>query len=83
MQYKVQLPTIDNDVLEDDIDILFQQLEPVEPPPLFVSHILQQVSAYTTSNVTEIGSTAFVPVNPLLWAELDNWLRQQRKQSLC
>ncbi len=74
MQYNVQLSTIDNDVLEDDIDILFQQLEPVAPPPSFVPHILQLVSAYTTNNIT--GS-------PVLWDELDNWLSQQRKRSLC
>lgn len=83
MQYKVQLPTNDNAALEDDIDILFQQLELVEPPPSFVSHILQQVSAYTTSNATEVGSTPFMPVTSLMWDELDNWLGQQRKRSLC
>lgn len=83
MQYNVQVPTNDNEVLEDDIDILFQQLESVEPPPLFVSHILQQVAAYTTSNVTEAGSTSFAPVNPLMWDEVDSWLEQQKKRSLC
>ena len=83
MQYKGQLPTIENDVLEDDIDILFQQLELVEPPPSFVPNILQQVSAYAAANTTGTQSLLGNSAMPLLLDELEHWLGQQRKRSLC
>ena len=40
MQYETQMTILHEDMLEDDIDILFHQLQPIEPPPSFVSHIL-------------------------------------------
>ena len=83
MQYRGQFPTFENDVLEDDIDILFQQLEPVEPPPSFVSHILQHVSAYAAANTTGTQTLLSNSAMPLLLDELDHWLGQQRKRSLC
>lgn len=75
MRYETQITSSHEDMLEDDIDILFQQLQPIEPPPSFVSHILSQTAAYP------LYQSFFV--QPLLWQELDTWVGQQKKRSLC
>ncbi len=75
MQYETQITSLYEDMLEDDIDILFQQLQPIEPPPSFVSHILSQTVAQP------MYQSFFV--QPLMCHELDNWVGQQKKRSLC
>ena len=75
MQYEPHMTILHEDMLEDDIDILFQQLQPIEPPPSFVSHILSQTAAHP------LYQSFFV--QPLRWQELDTWVGQQKKRGLC
>lgn len=75
MQYETQMTSLHEDMLEDDIDILFHQLQPIEPPPSFVSHILSQTATYP------MYQSFFSP--PLMCHELENWVGQQKKRGLC
>lgn len=75
MRYETHMTILHEDMLEDDIDILFHQLQPIEPPPSFVSHILSQTAAHPTYQ-------SFF-IQPLMWHELDTWVGQQKKRSLC
>lgn len=75
MQYETQFTILHEDMLEDDIDILFHQLQPIEPPPSFVSHILSQTAT------RPMYQSVFV--QPLMWHELDTWVGQQKKRRLC
>jgi hypothetical protein len=76
MQYEIQFTILHEDMLEDDIDILFQQLQPIEPPPSFVSHILSQTAA------THPMYQSFFAL-PLMCHELDHWVGQQKKRNFC
>jgi len=78
MPYETHMTILHEDMLEDDIDILFHQLQPIEPPPSFVSHILNQAAAHPTYPTYQ----SFF-VQPLLCHELNNWVGQQKKRSLC
>jgi hypothetical protein len=75
MQYETQMAIIHEDMLEDDIDLLFHQLQPIEPPPSFISHILGQTVAHPTYQ------SFFAP--PLMCHELDHWVGQQKKRNFC
>ena len=75
MQYETQMTSLHEEMLEDDIDILFHQLQPIEPPPSFVSHILSQTATYPTYQ------SFFAP--PLMCHELEHWVGQQKKRGLC
>jgi hypothetical protein len=78
MQYETQMTILHEDMLEDDIDILFHQLQPIEPPPSFVLHILSQVATHPTHPTSQ----SFFAL-PLMSHELDTWVGQQKKRSLC
>lgn len=75
MQYETQMAIIHEDMLEDDVDLLFHLLQPIEPPPSFVSHILSQTATHPT----------YQPffASPLMCHELDHWVGQQKKRNLC
>ncbi len=75
MQYETHMASMHEDMFEDDIDLLFHQLQPIEPPPFFVSHILSQTGAHSTYQ------SFFAP--PLMSHELDIWVGQQKKLNLC
>ncbi len=79
MQYSQRIPYIDQvldqDVTYDDIDMLFGQLQPVEPPPSLIAHILNQVSSKTTC--TPLFS------QPMVWDTLDRWTEQSKRRKLC
>ena len=84
MQYETQITSLHEDMLEDDIDILFHQLQPIEPPPSFVSHILSQTAThpmYPTYSTYPTYQSFFAL--PLMSHELDTWVGQQKKRSLC
>ena len=77
MQYQKHISFFDDDVPQDDIDRLFSHLQPIEPPPSFISRILSQIPANTHASSTTHFS------QPLLWNRLDNWVAWEERQKLC
>jgi hypothetical protein len=78
MQYRTELPILDDDLPEDDIDRLFSQLELIEPPPSVIANVLEQVAAYVP-----ISHPPFFPQSAVMLHELGHWAVQQKKRSLC
>jgi hypothetical protein len=78
MQYKTQLPILDDGLPEDDIDRLFSQIELVEPPPSLIGYVLDSVAAYAF-----VPRPQLFPQPAVMLHELDNWTVQQEKRSLC
>lgn len=78
MQYKTQLPILDDDLSEDDIDRLFSQIELVEPPPSLIAYVLDSVAAYASTSRSQL-----FPQPAVMLHEFDNWTLQQEKRSLC
>ena len=60
---------------EDDIDMLFAQLQQIEPPQSLIARILAQVSQNTSS--TQMFA------QPLRLAEIDSWTTRTRQKNLC
>lgn len=79
MQYETQLPILDDDLPEDDIDRLFSHLELVEPPPALIANVLDSVAAYASS----ASRPSLFPQRMLMLHELDHWAVQQKRRSLC
>ena len=77
MQYQNHISFLDDDVPQDDIDRLFSRLQPIEPPPSFISRILSQIPANAHASSTTLFS------QPLLSNRLDNWVARKEKQKLC
>ena len=78
MLYRIQPPILDDDLPEDDVDRLFSQLRPVEPPQSLIAHVISQVTAYAPAPCPP----PFAQITIMLH-ELDNWTMQQKKRSLC
>jgi len=70
MQYTQQFTYIDNEIIYDDIDMLFNQLQPIEPPLSLISRVLNQVK--TQATVTNI--------QPLTWQKLDSGFEQRMRR---
>ncbi len=75
MQFQPTNSFLEDDMLEDDIDRLFNQLQCIEPPPSLVSRILSQLPPHRTS--------ATLVSKPVAWNNLDHWLAQNKKRQLC
>ena len=75
MQLEPTNSLVEDDILEDDIDRLFKQLQYIEPPPSLVSRILSQLPPHRTS--------ATYVSKPVAWNNLDYWLTQNKKRQLC
>jgi len=78
MQYQEYISFLDDDILQDDIDRLFSQLQMIEPPPSFIAHILSQVPG-NMSNV----SSASLFSQPVSWNRLDSWVVCNNRRKLC
>jgi hypothetical protein len=72
MQYTQQFTYKDNEKAYDDIDILFSQLQPIEPPPSIVARILGQVKAQTIDGR--------IPSQPLAWQMLGSSGEQRMRR---
>ena len=68
MQYTQQFTYIENEKIYDDIDMLFGQLQPIEPPQELIARVLSQVQSLA------IGRT--IPLQPLTWQKLDSGFEQ-------
>lgn len=68
MQYTQQFTYIDNEKSYDDIDILFGQLQPIEPPLTLIARVLSQVQS--PARVRNI------PPQPLTWQKLEGGFEQ-------
>lgn len=75
MQYQKHIAFLDDDMPQDDIDKLFSQLQIIEPPPSFISHLLSQIPA----NI----ATASLFSQPFEWNRLDSWVLRMKRQNLC
>jgi hypothetical protein len=79
MQYSRRISyidqVVDQDVTYDNIDMLFGQLQMVEPPPSLIAHMLNQVSSKTTC--TPLFS------QPMLQDTLNHWTVQLDRRKLC
>ena len=69
MQYTQQFTCIDNEKIYDDIDILFGQLQPIEPPLALIARVLGEVKAQTI--------VANIPAYPLTWQKLESGFEQR------
>jgi hypothetical protein len=72
MQYTQQFTYIDNEKAYDDIDILFGQLQPMEPPPSIVARILGQVKVQPIDGR--------IPSQPLAWQMLGSSGEQRMRR---
>jgi len=77
MQYQNHISFLDDDVPQDDIDRLFSLLQPIEPPPSFISRILSQIPAKVHTSSTLLFSL------PVVWNRLDRWIVRKERQKLC
>ncbi|MDQ6643064.1 MAG: hypothetical protein M3Y76_01265 [Chloroflexota bacterium] len=68
MQYAQQFTYIDNEKIYDDIDILFGQLQTIEPPLTLIARVLSQVQS--PARVRNI------PSQPLTWQKLEGGFEQ-------
>jgi hypothetical protein len=68
MQYTQQLTYIDNEKIYDDIDILFGQLQPIEPPLSLIARVLSQIQSPAIAGN--------IPPQPLTWQKLDSSFEQ-------
>ena len=62
MQYTQQFTYVDKEIAYDDIDILFSQLQPIEPPHSIVARILSRVKGQAIDGR--------IPSHPLAWQML-------------
>lgn len=69
MQYTQQFTYIDNEKIYDDIDMLFGQLQPVEPPLTIIARVLGEVKAQAI--------VANIPAHPLMWQKLNSGFEQR------
>ncbi|MEO8973573.1 MAG: hypothetical protein ABI406_18445 [Ktedonobacteraceae bacterium] len=60
---------------EDDIDTIFSQLQPVEPPPMLVARILAQLPQQASTN--------YFFALPLRESEISIWTTRTRQKNLC
>lgn len=72
MQYIQQFTYVDKEIAYDDIDILFSQLQPIEPPPSIVARVLGQVTAQTRDGK--------ILSHPLAWQMLGNAGEQKMRR---
>lgn len=63
MQYTQQFTYIDNEKIYDDIDMLFGQLQSIEPPLALIARVLSQVQSPAI-----VGT---IPPQPLTWQKLE------------
>jgi hypothetical protein len=75
MQLEPTNSLVEDDILEDDIDRLFKQLQYIEPPPSLVPRVLGQLPLHITS--------AALVSQPVAWNNLDHWVAQNKKRQLC
>ena len=75
MQFQPTISFLEENLPQDDIDRLFSQLQPIEPPASFVSRILSQLP-------THVASASLVS-QPVAWNNLDYWVARNKKQRLC
>ena len=68
MRYTQQFTYIDNEKIYDDIDILFGQLQPIEPPLSLIARVLSQVQS-----PAPVGN---IPPQHLSWQKLDSSFEQ-------
>ncbi len=78
MQYQEYISFLDDDILQDDIDRLFSQLQMIEPPPSFIARILSQIPG-NMSNV----SSASLFSQAVSWNQLDSWVVRNNRRKLC
>jgi hypothetical protein len=69
MQYTQQFTYVDKEIAYDDIDILFSQLQPIEPPHSIVARILSRVK------------DGRIPSHPLAWQMLNGSLEQGMRRA--
>ena len=69
MQYTQQFTYIDNEKIYDDIDILFGQLQPIEPPLSLIARVLSQIQSPAIAGN--------IPRQPLRWQKLDSGFEQR------
>jgi len=69
MQYTQQFTYIDNEKIYDDIDILFDQLQPIEPPLTLIARVLSQVQSPARVRI--------IPPQPLNWQKLEGGFEQR------
>lgn len=72
MQYIQQFTYVDKEIAYDDIDILFSQLQPIEPPPSIVARVLGQVTVQTRDGK--------IPSHPLAWQMLGSGGEQRMRR---
>lgn len=75
MQLQQIISFLEDDIPQDDIDRLFARLQQIEPPPSFVTRVLNQLPSNTTS--------ALLVSQPVAWNQLDSWVIKNKKQKLC
>jgi hypothetical protein len=78
MQYQEYISFLDDDMPQDDIDKLFSQLQAIEPPPSFISHVLSRVPASMSGVSTEPLFSQSVA-----WNQLDRWFVRSNRRKLC
>jgi hypothetical protein len=83
-QYQTLLNNIEEDIPEDDIDILFRHLQPVELPSTFIAQLLSRLatSSHTHSH-SENDASASLFSQPFMLENLDNWIEQKQRRSIC
>jgi len=77
MHYQKHISFLEDDVPQDDIDRLFSRLQPIEPPPSFISRILSQIPANVRRSSTLLFS------QPVVWNRLSSWIVRKERQKLC
>ena len=73
MQYTQQFTYVDKEIAYDDIDILFSQLQPIEPPHAIVARILSRVKGQAKDGR--------IPSHHLAWQMLDGSLEQGMRRT--
>ncbi|OLE31978.1 MAG: hypothetical protein AUG45_11440 [Ktedonobacter sp. 13_1_20CM_3_54_15] len=73
MQYTQQFTYVDKEIAYDDIDILFSQLQPIEPPHSIVARILSRVKGQAIDGR--------IPSHPLAWQMLDGSLERGMRRA--
>lgn len=77
MVYRGQLIAKD-DVMQDEIDLLFQNLEQVDAPPALIARILAQ-----TQEITPVSLPAEPQLPRLEPRKLEDWLESHQKRKMC
>ena len=78
MQYQEYISFLDDDILQDDIDRLFSQLQLIEPPPSFIARILSQI----LGNMSNVSSASLFS-QPVSWNQLDSWVLRNNRRKFC